>query len=345
MIRHKSGTFLFLFLASLVAGLLSGCEKRESHYTIGVIQWTEQIQPFIQSYKGILDSLNDKGFLEGVNLTVDYVNVEQDNAKALLATKRFIKKKVALIVTLGTGSTLAALQASQEKQTPLVFSIVGAPKATGILKEHNSSGPNITGVSMKIPMDEQFRLIQEILPQTRRIGILFSKDTPQAVATGHEARDTAIDMGWQQITTSLDHSELPQLHKKVRQLAEYVDVIYLPTDPILGTPDNIQTIVRGADQLGVPVIGVARDFVEAGVLAALHCDFYELGRQTGEAIAQVLMGIAVQTIPPQKPMIKRVSLNLDKARKLNIVVNRNVVLKADYLFDDFTPPATSSASQ
>lgn len=343
MIRHKNGTVLLLFLTSLVTGMLFGCEKKEPHYAIGVIQWTEQIQPFIQTYQGILDSLNDKGFLEGVNLTIDYINVEQDKAKALESAKSFIENDVDLIVSLGTGSTLAALQASQDKKTPLVFSIVGAPEATGIIG-HNNTGTNITGVSMQIPMAEQFELIGKILPQTRRLGILFSKETPQAVATAHEAMEAAIDRGWQQQKASLNHDELTLLHDRVQQLAENVDVIYLPTDPILGTPDNIQTIVRTADQFAVPVIGVAKEFVEAGVLAALHCDFYELGRQTGEPILQVLMGIAVQTIPPQKPMTKRVSLNLDKARKFNIVVNRNVILKADYLFDDFTPPAASDAS-
>ncbi|WP_163339963.1 ABC transporter substrate-binding protein [Desulfopila sp. IMCC35008] len=344
MIRYRGNTFLFLLLTLLVTVLLCGCEKKEPHYTVGVIQWTEQIQPFIQSYRGILDSLNDKGFLEGVNLTIDYVNVEQDNAKALISAKRFIDNGVDLIVTLGTGSTLEALQASQGKPTPLVYSIVGAPEATGIIRGPKNSGPNITGVSMKIPMGEQFKLIQEILPQTNRLGILFCKETPQAVATGHEATDTAIDIGWQQQTMSLSSSELTQLQDKVRQLAEDVDAIYLPTDPILGTPDNIQTIIRTADQLGVPVIGVARNFVEAGALAALHCDFYELGRQTSELVVKVLMGIDIQTIPPQKPMTKRVSINLDKARKLNIEINRNVILKADYIFDDFTPPAGSNTS-
>ncbi len=113
MITHLSRKFLFLFLTSFVVGLLSSCEKKEPHYTIGVIQWTEDVEPYVQSYKGVLDSLNENGYLEGVNLSVDYVNVEQDNAQALLSVKRFIEKKVNLIVALGTGSALAAHAASQ----------------------------------------------------------------------------------------------------------------------------------------------------------------------------------------------------------------------------------------
>jgi len=344
MITHIKRKAFFLFVITFVIILLLACEKKEPHYSIGVIQWTEQIQPYVQSYRGVLDSLNEKGYMEGVNLTIDYVNVEQDNARALLAANKFVKRDVNLIVTLGTGSTLAALQASKDNHTPIVFSIVGAPKATGIIKEYNRSGRNITGVSMKIPMEEQLRLIQEILPQTSRLGILFSTDTPQAVATSQEAINTSMSMGWQHVTTALDHSEIPQLRDKVRQLVEDVDVLYLPTDPVLGTPDKIQTIVRVADRHNVPVIGVARNFVEAGALAALHCDFYELGRQTGEPIGQILKGISVETIPSQKPMIKKMSLNLEKARYLKIQINRNAILKADFLYDNSPPPGSSSSS-
>ena len=66
---------------------------------------------------------------------------------------------------------------------------------------------------------------------------------------------------------------------------------------------------------------------------AIHCDFYEIGRQAAGPIVQVLTGVDVQTIPSQKPIIKQLSLNLKKAQQLNIKINRNVILKADNIFD------------
>ena len=106
-----------------------------------------------------------------------------------------------------------------------------------------------------------------------------------------------------------------------------------PTDPILGLPENLDKIIEIADKFGKPVIGVAQNFVHSGVLVAIHCDFYQLGRQTGELIVQIFRGVKVQEIPSQKPLVTRVSLNLNKARQLQLDINRNSILKADYIFD------------
>jgi ABC-type uncharacterized transport system substrate-binding protein len=78
---------------------------------------------------------------------------------------------------------------------------------------------------------------------------------------------------------------------------------------------------------------VAEKFVEDGALMALHCDFYEIGRQAARPVVQVLKGINPRSIPSQLPAIKKLSLNLKKAQHLNITIRRNIILKADNIFD------------
>jgi len=310
-----------------------GCKAKSKEFHIGVLQWTEKIQAFKQTYKGVLDGLNHKGYKEGLNLKIDYKNVEQNKNLALKVAHGFVKKEVDLIVALGTGSSLAALEATEKKQIPIVFSIVGAPKATGIIHAYDDSRRNITGVSMKVPVKEQFQMIKDILPDVKKLGIIYCTEMPQAVATGQEATAVASEFGWEQLTISLPKGELPQLEKKVESLAQNVDVIYIPTDPILNSPENMRIILRMADERMIPVVAVAKKFVEDGVLLAVHCDFYEIGRQAADPIAHVLEGIDVRTIHSQKPMIKKISLNLIKAQQLNIKIKRNVILKADNIFD------------
>ena len=310
-----------------------GCKAKSEEFHIGVLQWTEKIQAFNKTYKGVLDGLNDKGYKEGVNLKIDYKNVEQDKKLAIKVAQEFVKKEVDLIVALGTGSSLAALDATAKEQIPIVFSIVGAPKATGIIKNYKDSGRNITGVSMKVPVKEQFQVVKEILPQLKKLGIIYCTEMSQSVATGKIASAAAPEFGWIQLTVSFPKEELPQLQKMVQSMAQKVDAIYIPTDPILDSPENLQTIIRIADEQKIPVIAVAEKSVEDGVLVAVHCDFYEIGRQTADPIVQVLKGVNVRTISSQKPIIKKLSLNLKKAQQLNIKIERNVILKADNIFD------------
>jgi len=331
--RKHLKSLVFIAIITVISFAVFGCTKKDQEFDIGVLQWTEKIQAFKQTYKGVLDGLNFKGYKEGLNLNIDYKNVEQDKNLALEVAQGFIEKEVDLIVALGTGSSLAALEATQKKQIPIVFSIVGAPKATGIIHDYDDSRRNITGVSMKVPVKEQFQVIKDILPDVKKLGIIYCTEMPQAVATGKEATAVASEFGWKQLTISLPKGELPQLEKKVESLAQNVDAIYIPTDPILSSPENLRIIIRMADEHMIPVVAVAKKFVENGVLLAVHCDFYEIGRQAADTIAHVLEGIDVRTIPSQKPMIKKISLNLKKAQQLNIKIKRHVILKADNIFD------------
>jgi putative ABC transport system substrate-binding protein len=317
----------------LISFTFFGCKEKSKIFNIGILQWTEKIQVFNQTYKGILDGLNDKGYREGLNLEIEYKNVEQNKKLALKIAHEFVKKDADLIVSLGTGSSLAALEATEKKQIPIVFSIVGAPKATGIIKDYGDSGRNITGISMKIPVKVQFKIVKEILPEITKMGIIYCTEMPQAVATGKEANDVASKFGWTPLTITLTKKQLPQLQKMVQSLAKKTDVIYIPTDPILDSPKNLQTIIRISDKWKIPVVAVAKNSVKDGALIAVHCDFYEIGRQAASPIVQILEGVNVQTIPSQKPMIKRLSLNLKKAQQLNIKIKRNTILRADNIID------------
>jgi len=310
-----------------------GCETKKRWFYIGIMQWTEEIRAFNRTYQGVIDGLQDRGYKEGINLKIDYRNVEQDKKQAMKIARGFVRKKVDLIVALGTGSCLAALDATEKERIPIVFSIVGAPKATGIIHNYDDSGRNITGVSMRVSVDEQFKIVKEVLYEAKKMGIIYCTEMPQAVATGKEASVAAPGFGWTPLTVSFPGEELPQLEKMVQSLAQKVDAVYIPTDPILDSPANLQTIVRICDEYRIPVITVAEKSVEDGSLMAICCDFYEIGRQATDPIVRVLEGDNVRVIPSQKPIIKRLALNLKKAQQMNIKIKRNVILKADTIFD------------
>jgi len=156
---------------------------------------------------------------------------------------------------------------------------------------------------------------------------------PQARLAGEEATAVAAEFGWTPLTVSFPKERLPQLRNIVGSLAEQVDVIYLPTDPVISSPVNRKIVILTADEHKTPWIAIEQKFVEEGALMAVHCDFYEIGRQAANLVAQSLAGVDVRMIPSQKPLIKRLSLNLRKAHQLHIKIKRNVILKADNLFD------------
>ena len=263
---------LFALVASLMLFCLTfpGCKDKVEIFHIGILQWTEKVQPFRRTYRGFLNGLKDRGYQDGMNLKIHYRNVEQDKVLALKSARKFVRDEVDLIVALGTGSSLAALEATKKERIPIVFSIVGAPKANGIIKDYNDSGGNITGVSMKIPTKKQLETLRYALPQVKRLGILYCTEMPQAVATGKEAAAVASSLGWTHLVISFPKEYLSQLQQVVQSLVRKVDVIYIPTDPVLGLHKYMKTVIDISDSHNVPVAAVAEKFVEDGALMAVH---------------------------------------------------------------------------
>lgn len=330
---YKNGFGIALSALAMLALMVCGCDKKVEIYRVGVLQWTQNVEPFNQTYRGVLDGLADRGFREGINLALIFADADQDSEAALKIAGRFVEDGVDLIVALGTGSSLAALEATHKEAIPIVFSIVGAPLATGIIDSYSAPGRNITGVSMKVPVRDQFEMAKACLPSIQTIGVLYCLKMPQAVATGQEALKSASDFGWQAVKMSLTFQQLPRLETIVDRIAGSVDAIYIPTDPIMSAPQNLQRVIAVADKYRLPVITVAERFVAQDSLMALSCDFYDIGRQAAEQVEKVLAGVPVQTIAVQKPVITRLSLNLKKAKQLGITIKRNCVLKADRILD------------
>ena len=325
--------WLFWTAFFIICLLSVGCNRKPEPFHIGILQWTEKVEPFNQTYRGVIDGLADLGFRDGINMNLSFENARQDNATALTIARIFVDEEVDLIVALGTGSSLSALEATETIPIPIVFSIVGAPKATGIIQSYADSGRNITGVSMKVPVAAQFRMLKECLPQVKNLGVLYCTKMPQAVATGREGMNAAPGFGWTTIDIPVSFSELPTIERRLGPVAERVDAIYIPTDPILGSPENLKRIISVFDAHAIPVITVAERFVEQGSLMALNCDFYEIGRQAAGQVEKVLSGVPVREVAVQKPTLTRLSLNLQKARKLGIDIKRNCILRADKIMD------------
>lgn len=329
VVRHGFCFYNFDGMGKLAACLtvvllVLSCSREKGMYHVGVLQWTEQIEAYRETYRGVVDGLEEEGFVEGKNLKLLYENAEGDRKRALAVAKTWVAQGVDLIITLGTGSTLAAMEATSS--VPIVYSVVGDPEATGI------KGPNVTGTSMKIPVQEQLRKVLAFMPSVRRVGVLYCSEMPQAVATAEEALRAARQMGLQAVEIKVSPEELWRLEEILEAKLTMVDFLYIPTDPVLHRPSLFERIKRMAMKYYVPVIGVSRDVVEQGALLAYHPDFYEVGRQTAHQAALVLEGVPVSQIPPEGPIVKLLSFNVRTARDLLMTVDRELLQRADRVF-------------
>ena len=300
------------------------CNARGGFYYVGVLQWTERIEVYREAYRGVVDGLEEKGFVEGKNLRIEYVNVEQDWERARATVEEWVVRGVELIITLGTGSTLAAMRATST--VPIVYTIVGDPMATGL------TAPNVTGTSMKIPVYDQLKMALAFVPGVKTLGVLHCAEMPQAVVTAKEALKVAPYLGLEAEEMVLDRSDLASLEEILVKNIPLIDLLYIPTDPVMHDPEVFRRIYRVAMAYEVPVVGVSKDVVERGALLAYHPDFYEIGRQAAHQAALVLSGVPMENIPSEGPIVRLLSFNLSTARRLSLPVDRNLLQRVDNIY-------------
>jgi putative ABC transport system substrate-binding protein len=329
-IWRRRGLQLGLGLGLILLFLLCGCQNPfPQPPLVGIILWNQDIQSFDDNLQGVIEGLREEGYLDKLNVRLQVINSTGDRGRAATAAEVLQKHGAKLLITLGTVPTLVALDVTQGSRLPIVYSGVGAPAATG-LNAPSILEPHLTGTSMEVPVAEQLKLFMLAKPRLQRLGILFCTATPVAVATGRVAEAAARGLGLKVIVATV-RDERPD--KALTSLEdEGVQALFLPTDPVLAAPRNLEAICARLLRARVPVMVPFASSVTFGALLSYHADFAEVGRQAGRQAGRILSGAAVRDVPPEIPKVKRLTLNLSVAQSLDLPLSRHLLSQASDLY-------------
>jgi putative ABC transport system substrate-binding protein len=222
-----------------------------------------------------------------------------------------------LVLTLGTRATAAAMSHRLEG-VPLVFSMVLYPQHAGVL------GPDVTGITLEVDPDEQFRLLRRLLPHARTVGVLYDPDQTGAVV--EQARRAAERVGFR--LESQPVSGPPEALRAIDRLAARVDVLWAVPDGSVFTPLTTGYIQMAALQRKVPVLGLSASHARTGALAAFTLDYGDVGRQTTDLVRKVLARGEAGGIPIARPRKVDVIVNARTARRLGIPLDPTVARQA-----------------
>jgi putative ABC transport system substrate-binding protein len=327
-LQFGPGLVLFLLM------VLCGCQSPFTQPPlVGIILWNQDIQSFEDNLQGVIEGLREEGYLDGLNVRLQVINATGDRSRAAIAAEDLQKQGAKLLITLGTVPTLVALNVTQGSRLPIVYSGVGAPAATGLADGQDGAKPRLTGTSMEVPVAEQLKLLLLVRPRLQRLGILFCTATPVAEATGKAAAAAARGMGLKVVMITVTDERPELLDKALTDLAgKGVQALFLPTDPVLASPNNMEVICGRMGRDRVPVMVPFESSVAYGALISYHADFAEVGRQAGQQAGRILSGVAPGDVPPESPKVKRLTLNLRVARTLGVPLSRYVLSRAHDLY-------------
>src|SRR5271154_6554796 len=147
-------------------------------------------------YKPTVPSLQgwkEAGYVEGQNVAVEYRYAENQYDRLPTLAADLVRRRVAVIATIGADATLAAKAATTT--IPIVFGTGVDPVASGLVASLNRPGANVTG-SANLTGElapKQLQLLRELIPDVAVFGVLVDPvilSTPPIIAALQAAART-----------------------------------------------------------------------------------------------------------------------------------------------------------
>lgn len=274
--------------------------------------------------KGVKDVLGENGFKVGENLDWEFQSAQGDVGIAGQIAKKFVGAAPDVIVAIATPSAQAAV-ASARGRIPVVFSAVTDPVAAKLVKSWKASGGSVTGVSDMLPLEKHLDLITDSVDGVKSIGVPYNPGETNAVVLVENFKKIAESKGIEVVTASAPSSG--DVLMAVRSLVGKVDAIYVTTDNTIVSA--FESVVKVGIDAQIPVFAGDTGSVERGAAAALGFNYYDIGRQTGQIVLDVLKGKNAGDIDVQGVEKTNLHVNLKAAEQMGLTLGEEMVKKAE----------------
>lgn len=322
---------LALMLGITMTAALVGCgsnkkkgDSGETVYTVGISQFAEH-GSLDNCREGFIEGLAEEGLVEGENLLIEEKNATADMGTATQIAQSFVSDKVDLICAIATPAAQAAYNAAMDTEIPVVYTAITNPVAAELATDDKMPVGNVTGTSDILPVEAQMKMIREILPDAKTIGILYTTSEANSVYTIQQYENFAAQYGFtiekKGINTSADISLAAE------DLLGKVDCLTNLTDNTVVS--SLATILDMANEKNIPVFGSEIEQVKMGCLAAEGIEYVNLGKETGVMAAKILKGEATASEMPFESLTENcLYVNEAAAEKLGITVPATMTERA-----------------
>lgn len=309
--------------------LLVGCAKGgkdesassgDDVLKIGILQFAQH--PSLDNCReGVIEGLKEEGFVEGKNLKIDYQNAQADMGISAQIANSFVSNKVDMIIAIATPAAMSAYNATLNTDIPVVYTALSDPVAAQVADENKNPVGNITGTSDILPVEEQLKMIREILPDAKNIGILH---------TSSEANSDSMLKIYKNLAGKYNFKIVDEAINTTSDIPLATDNILSKVDAITNLLDNtvvnsLPTILDKASEKKIPVFGSEIEQVKMGCLGSEGIEYISLGNQTGKMASKILKGEKKAKEMPYETILEpNLYLNSKVAENLGIKIPKDL---------------------
>lgn len=325
--KMKNKFLLIISVLTCLSLILSACDSKQSHniLKIGIIQLVEH-DALDSARRGFIDELENFGYIDGKNIKIDYQNAGGDQSNCNLIARKLVNNKSNLILAISTPAAQSVANAT--KKIPILVTAVTDPASAHLVVSNDLPQTNVSGTSDLAPVAKQIKLITQIKPHAKKVGILFcsneSNSKYQADLAVSEAKKLGLDS---KIFTVSQSTEISQV---VESMIKSVDAIYTPTDNMMAS--SMPLVSKIAMSAGIPVVCGETNVVAKGSVGTFGMDYYKLGKLTAIQAVDILKnGKQPHDMPIRYLNENKLTLNLEVIRKLKISVPKELMSIAEFI--------------
>ena len=253
----------------------SQATKNEKVYKIGVSQIVDH--PALNAAKqGFKDALAKAG------IKADYddkiANNEMSNQTLIM--QQFSSDKKDLVYAITTPTAQAAKN-QVDKNIPVVFASVTDPKSAGLV-----GISNVTGTSGAAPVEENLKLMKELFPKAKNIGIIYNSSEQNSVSEVNNLKRLAPKYGFNVVDKSVTNGT--ELVSAANLVVKQADLLYAIQDNTVAS--YISAILDIFNREKKRIFGTNNIYSNAGGFISQGTTDYDIGYRSGEIATQILKG-------------------------------------------------------
>jgi putative ABC transport system substrate-binding protein len=300
-------------------------QQSERMRRVGVLIFSAENDPVTAARTAALrDGLQKLGWIEGVNLQIDYRFGAADPARLNSYAEELVRLSPDVIVAGAAPATRAVQQLTQT--IPIVFVEATNEVGYGLTGNLARSAANATGITnLYLAIGTRWlELLREAAPRVVRVALLFN---PEFDSRSYLAAINAAAESYHVKAIRTPARNAEEIDRSIGAFAAKPNggLLMVPPAPPF---TNIALIFRLAAKYQLPAIYPTRGFAAAGGMMAYGPDSADLFREAASYVDRILHGAMPGDLPVGFPTKFDLVINLRAARAIGLEMPRTLLSRA-----------------
>lgn len=272
-----------------------------------------------ETIDGIKSELSRLGYIENENIRYEISDVNFETSLIIQMLSKLTASKPKLVVAISTPIAQAAK--NMIKDIPVVYADVTDPIEAGLYNPDENT--NITGASDKQDLKLMLKFAKELLPEAKKVGILYSTGEANDLSLLNMLREDAKKFNIEVIAVPIEHTR--DVISRMRAFKNNVDFIY--TGSSGGIQASLPAIVNTAEAMKLPLFNFNdKEVISHNALASFGVTHTQVGTNTARIIHKIFNGEKPSEIEPVYPNIDDHSgfISAIRAKKIGLSIPKSL---------------------